>query len=70
MFYMNNQSVIYQASSLTFDPSLIELFCAIYTGATLFVLPTVYKLMPQRLGYFLRKHNVTHLQVLKILKTK
>ena len=60
---MNKEDVLYQASSLTFDPSLIEIFCAFHTGASLLILPQSCKLAPTRLNSFLIKHKVSFLQV-------
>ncbi len=61
---MNKSDCIYQASSLTFDPFLIELFCALYSNSKLLVLPQLIKLIPENLNFYLfKKHQVTILQV-------
>lgn len=63
MFKLTKCDRIYQASSLTFDPSIIELFCALYSKSTLVVFPRILRLMPAKLAEFLRKHEITTLQV-------
>ncbi len=66
LFDLNNDDRIYQASSLTFDPSLIELFCSLYKKCTLLILPQSIKLMPKKLDKYLTKYNINILQVFKI----
>ena len=63
VYGINDKSVLYQASSPTFDPSIIELFCSIYTKASLLILPKSIKLVKEKLNSYLLKHNVTILQV-------
>ncbi|XP_073439683.1 beta-alanine-activating enzyme-like isoform X2 [Dendrobates tinctorius] len=56
--------IVLLSSPLTFDPSVIEMFVALSTGACLLVLPDPLKMMPQRLCELLfHKHKVTVLQV-------
>lgn len=56
--------VIYFGTSLTFDPSFIELFITLTTGATLFILPNRIHINPTHLYkmLFIEK-NVTFLQM-------
>ena len=63
MFGLNENDVVYQASSLTFDPSLIEIFTAMYSNSSLLVLPQLIKLLPENLNKYLEKNKVNILQV-------
>ena len=68
MLEMNSDDVIYQAASLTFDPSLIEIFCTLSTNASLLILPKSIKVISDKLNPLLIKHKVTILQVIIIFK--
>ncbi|XP_034036379.1 beta-alanine-activating enzyme [Thalassophryne amazonica] len=64
LFQMNTDDVIFLASPLTFDPSVVEIFLALSSGAQLLVVPTVIKKIPHRLAQVLfGKHRTTVLQV-------
>lgn len=64
IFKMTPDDVVFMASPLTFDPSVIELFLSLTSGACLLVLPTVIKMVPQQLSRALfQQHRVTVLQV-------
>ncbi|XP_076009740.1 beta-alanine-activating enzyme isoform X2 [Genypterus blacodes] len=64
LFQMNPDDVVFLASPLTFDPSVVELFLALSSGAQLLIVPKVIKKMPRRLSQLLFKnHKTTVLQV-------
>ncbi|KAK2835854.1 hypothetical protein Q5P01_016338 [Channa striata] len=64
LFQINADDVIFLASPLTFDPSVVDIFLALSSGAQLLIIPTVLKKMPNRLGQLLfRHHKTTVLQV-------
>ena len=67
LFDLKIDDRIYQSSSLTFDPSLIELFCSIYKKCSLLILPQLIKLMPHKLDKYLTKYKINILQVFQIL---
>ncbi|XP_034267278.1 beta-alanine-activating enzyme isoform X2 [Pantherophis guttatus] len=63
LFKITPDDVVFMASPLTFDPSVIDLFISLASGACLLILPTVIKMMPQQLSRALfQKHRVTVLQ--------
>ncbi|XP_039187059.1 beta-alanine-activating enzyme isoform X2 [Crotalus tigris] len=63
IFKITPDDVVFMASPLTFDPSVIELFLTLASGACLLILPTVIKMMPQLLSRALfQQHRVTVLQ--------
>uniref|UniRef100_A0A1A8J1X2 Aminoadipate-semialdehyde dehydrogenase n=2 Tax=Nothobranchius kuhntae TaxID=321403 RepID=A0A1A8J1X2_NOTKU len=56
--------VVFLASPLTFDPSVVDIFLALSSGAQLLIVPMVMKKMPNRLARLLFKdHRTTVLQV-------
>ncbi|XP_078254494.1 beta-alanine-activating enzyme [Rhinoraja longicauda] len=57
IFDVSSDDVIFMASPLTFDPSIIEIFLALCSGATLLIVPTVIKMMPKRLTKVLFSHH-------------
>ncbi|XP_056132799.1 beta-alanine-activating enzyme [Lampris incognitus] len=64
LFQMSAEDVVFLASPLTFDPSVVEIFLALSSGAQLLIVPTVIKKMPNRLAQLLFKnHRTTVLQV-------
>ncbi|XP_070765330.1 beta-alanine-activating enzyme [Enoplosus armatus] len=64
LFQMSAGDVVFLASPLTFDPSVVDLFLALSSGAQLLIIPTVVKKMPSRLARLLFKdHKTTVLQV-------
>ncbi|KAF7667690.1 hypothetical protein LDENG_00052830 [Lucifuga dentata] len=64
LFQMNADDVVFLASPLTFDPSVVEIFLALSSGAQLLIVPAVIKKMPKRLAQLLFKnHKTTVLQV-------
>lgn len=61
---MTPDDIVFLASPLTFDPSVVELFLALTSGAQLLIVPTVIKRMPSRLAQVLfTRHQTTILQV-------
>lgn len=61
---MTADDVVFLASPLTFDPSVVEMFLALSTGAQLLVVPSVFKKAPGRLARLLfRRHKTTVMQV-------
>ncbi|XP_027146442.1 beta-alanine-activating enzyme isoform X2 [Larimichthys crocea] len=64
LFQMSADDVVFLASPLTFDPSVVDIFLALSSGAQLLIIPTVIKKMPGRLAHLLFKaHKTTVLQV-------
>ncbi|KAM3875855.1 beta-alanine-activating enzyme [Diretmus argenteus] len=64
LFQMRAEDVVFLASPLTFDPSVVEIFLALSSGAQLLIVPTVIKKMPNRLAQLLFKsHKTSVLQV-------
>lgn len=61
---MGAGDVVFLASPLTFDPSVVDLFLALSSGAQLLIIPSVIKKMPGRLARLLfEDHKTTVLQV-------
>ncbi|CAL8256290.1 unnamed protein product [Merluccius merluccius] len=64
LFQMSADDVVFLASPLTFDPSVVEIFLALSSGARLLIAPPVVKKAPNRLAKLLfRDHKTTVLQV-------
>ncbi|CAK6956090.1 beta-alanine-activating enzyme [Scomber scombrus] len=64
MFQVSQDDVVFLASPLTFDPSAVEIFLALSSGAQLLIIPPVIKKIPNRLAQLLfRHHKTTVLQV-------
>lgn len=64
IFKITQDDVLFLASPLTFDPSVVELFIALTSGASLLIVPNPVKMMPQKLSIALfHHHRVTVLQV-------
>lgn len=63
-FSVTTSDVIFLSSPLTFDPSIVDIFVALSSGACLLVVPHVIKMMPNMLLDILyKRHNVTIIQV-------
>lgn len=63
LFQVSADDVVFLASPLTFDPSVVEIFLALSSGAQLLIIPAVIKKMPNRLAQLLFKnHQTTVLQ--------
>uniref|UniRef100_UPI0037E8EB12 beta-alanine-activating enzyme n=1 Tax=Semicossyphus pulcher TaxID=241346 RepID=UPI0037E8EB12 len=64
LFQMSVDDVVFLASPLTFDPSVVDMFLALSLGAQLLIVPSVMKKRPRRLAQLLfRDHKTTVLQV-------
>ncbi|KAL4635439.1 acyl-CoA synthetase family member 4 isoform X1 [Arapaima gigas] len=63
LFQLTGQDVIFMASPLTFDPSVVDMFLALSSGASLLMVPPAVKRNPSRLANVLfGKHRTTVLQ--------
>lgn len=63
LFQMTADDVVFLASPLTFDPSVVDIFLALSSGAQLLILPSVVKKTPVRLAQLLfGDHKTTVLQ--------
>ncbi|NWV40964.1 ACSF4 enzyme, partial [Grantiella picta] len=63
IFEITQDDVLFLASPLTFDPSVVELFMALTSGASILVVPNPVKMMPVELSAALfHHHHVTVLQ--------
>ncbi|RMC14088.1 hypothetical protein DUI87_09176 [Hirundo rustica rustica] len=63
IFEITQDDVLFLASPLTFDPSVVELFLALTSGASILVVPNTIKMMPMELSAALfQRHHVTVLQ--------
>ena len=60
---MGPADVVFQASPLTFDPSVVEMFIAMTTGATLLCVPNTVKLNPAKMVDILCQNKTTVIQV-------
>lgn len=56
---MTAEDVVFLSSPLTFDPSVVEMFLALSSGASLLIVPSAVKKMPRRLAHVLFKRNTT-----------
>ncbi|XP_060773478.1 beta-alanine-activating enzyme isoform X2 [Neoarius graeffei] len=59
LFQMTPDDVVFLASPLTFDPSVVEMFLALSSGACLLMVPSAVKRMPSRLANVLFRRNAT-----------
>ncbi|XP_076993055.1 beta-alanine-activating enzyme isoform X1 [Tamandua tetradactyla] len=63
LFEITEEDVLFLASPLTFDPSVVEIFVALSSGASLLIVPTSVKVLPSKLAAVLfSDHRVTVLQ--------
>uniref|UniRef100_A0A8D0NSE9 Beta-alanine-activating enzyme n=2 Tax=Sus scrofa TaxID=9823 RepID=A0A8D0NSE9_PIG len=63
LFEITHEDVLFLASPLTFDPSVVEIFVALSSGASLLIVPTSVKVLPSKLADVLFSHHrVTVLQ--------
>ncbi|XP_065770151.1 beta-alanine-activating enzyme isoform X5 [Muntiacus reevesi] len=63
LFEVTHEDVLFLASPLTFDPSVVEIFVALSSGASLLIVPTSVKVVPSKLAAVLFSHHrVTILQ--------
>lgn len=65
IYSLSSRDVVYMASPLTFDPSVVEIFTTLSSGATLLILDDWTRLQPRELATLLTTvHRVTVLQVM------
>ncbi|XP_077158160.1 beta-alanine-activating enzyme isoform X2 [Paroedura picta] len=57
LFQITPDDVVFMASPLTFDPSVVELFVTLASGASLLIVPQLIKMMPQELSEALFQHH-------------
>ncbi|XP_045329926.1 beta-alanine-activating enzyme isoform X3 [Leopardus geoffroyi] len=63
LFEITQEDVVFLASPLTFDPSVVEIFVALSSGACLLIVPASVKVLPSKLAAVLFSHHrVTILQ--------
>ncbi|XP_021117978.1 acyl-CoA synthetase family member 4 isoform X4 [Heterocephalus glaber] len=63
LFDITPEDVLFLAAPLTFDPSVVEIFVALSSGASLLIVPTSVKVLPSKLAPVLfTHHRVTVLQ--------
>ncbi|NWX45686.1 ACSF4 enzyme, partial [Steatornis caripensis] len=63
IFEITQDDMLFLASPLTFDPSVVELFVALTSGASILIVPNTIKMMPVELSAALfHRHHVTVLQ--------
>jgi len=64
IYGLTSQDVVYMASPLTFDPSVVEIFTTLCSGATLLILADWLRLCSRQLASLLTDvHHVTVIQV-------
>ncbi|KAF5900525.1 acyl-CoA synthetase family member 4 isoform X2, partial [Clarias magur] len=59
LFQMTAEDVVFLASPLTFDPSVVDMFLALSSGACLLMVPSAVRRMPNRLVNVLFRRNAT-----------
>lgn len=70
MFQMTADDVVFLASPLTFDPSVVDMFLALSSGARLLVVPSMFKKTPRRLARLLfQRHKTTVMQVNVVIES-
>uniref|UniRef100_A0A8C8RJV4 Beta-alanine-activating enzyme n=1 Tax=Pelusios castaneus TaxID=367368 RepID=A0A8C8RJV4_9SAUR len=63
LFKITPDDMLFMASPLTFDPSVVELFITLTSGASLLIVPSLIKMMPRKLlSTLFHHHRVTVLQ--------
>ncbi|XP_074010354.1 beta-alanine-activating enzyme isoform X2 [Numenius arquata] len=63
LFEITQDDMLFLASPLTFDPSVVELFVALTSGASILIVPSTIRMMPVELSAALfHHHQVTVLQ--------
>ncbi|XP_074085479.1 beta-alanine-activating enzyme isoform X2 [Macrotis lagotis] len=63
LFEITQEDILFMASPLTFDPSVVEIFLALTSGASLLIVPNTVKMVPSKLATVLfHHHHVTVLQ--------
>jgi len=68
IYGLSSRDVVYMASPLTFDPSVVEIFTTLSSGATLLISNELTRLRPRDLLRLLTTvHHVTVLQVINVV---
>ncbi|XP_028636590.1 beta-alanine-activating enzyme [Grammomys surdaster] len=63
LFDITQEDILFLASPLTFDPSVVEIFVSLSSGACLLIVPTSVKVLPSKLADIVfSRHRVTVLQ--------
>ncbi|ELT94770.1 hypothetical protein CAPTEDRAFT_220657 [Capitella teleta] len=62
IFCLCSSDVIFQSSPLTFDPSVVEIFCSFFSGASLLCTSNKIRKQPQTLSAILIQHRISILQ--------
>jgi hypothetical protein len=64
IYKLSAEDIVFQASPLTFDPSVVEIFTTLSVGATLLTVPDTARMRPRDLAHCLTERNrVTVIQV-------
>lgn len=63
LFHVEPADVVFHASPLTFDPSMVEMFIVMTTGAALLLVPDNIKLNPSKMVDILCQNRTTIVQV-------
>ncbi|KAL3879099.1 hypothetical protein ACJMK2_031412 [Sinanodonta woodiana] len=66
-FNLCTQDCVLLASPLTFDPSIVDLFMALTSGASLLIIPDYVKMMPKNLLSAISRNKVTVIQCTPML---
>ena len=68
IFEVTRDDIVFMASPLTFDPSIVEIFITLSRGARLLIVPYKMKMNPSDLlNMLVHRHRVTILQVMIFL---
>uniref|UniRef100_A0A665VA80 Aminoadipate-semialdehyde dehydrogenase n=1 Tax=Echeneis naucrates TaxID=173247 RepID=A0A665VA80_ECHNA len=71
LFQVTANDVVFLAAPLTFDPSVVDIFLALSSGAQLLIIPSRIKKMPNRLAHLLfNDHKTTVLQATPTLLSR
>ncbi|KAM8890113.1 beta-alanine-activating enzyme [Synchiropus picturatus] len=71
LFQVVPNDLVFLASPLTFDPSVVDIFVALSSGAQLLIIPNVIKKIPNQLSHLLfQTHKTTVLQATPTLLTR
>lgn len=68
LFQMTAEDIVFLASPLTFDPSVVEMFLALSSGACLLMVPSAVRRMPSRLANVLFRRNITTILQVNVSK--
>jgi len=65
IYKLSAGDVVFQASPMTFDPSIVEIFTTFYVGASLLIVSDNIRMIPQDLAYCLTERN--HVTVIQVI---